>query len=180
MSKKEVLFELLEDNARRIHQLVNEPDHNFLYWSPDGEANNIAITIWHATRVHDVFLTQHIMGLPAEKEIWFKSGWMEKAGYDPRGIGANGWGAVTGYSKEEVDQIPNIPPELLLGYFDETAAAIRKYLETTPDELLEKASIGFDGKQTNYFWIRHPLFDLTRHVGEILALKEMWKRRTRE
>ena len=36
---------------------------------------------------------------------------------------------------------------------------------------------GFQGQQTNYFWVRHPLFDLTRHVGEMMALKAMWDRK---
>jgi hypothetical protein len=179
MSKKEVLYELLDDNTKRIHQLLNEENPDFLYWSPDGEANNTAVTIWHATRVHDVFLTQHILGEPADCEIWIKSGWAHKAGYDPRGIGTNGWGAVTGYTLEDVRNIPRMSTELLLGYFDETTLAVRRYLETTSDVDLEQKAVGFDSKRTNYFWIRHPLFDLTRHVGEIMALKAMWDRRTK-
>lgn len=119
------------------------------------------------------------MGRHAEDEIWIKSGWAIKAGYDPRGVGANGWGAVIGYTIEEVSRIPKMSPNLLLGYFDEVTACIRDYLEKTSEELLQGNSIGFDGKQTNYFWIRHPLFDLTRHVGEMLAIKAMWDRRSR-
>jgi hypothetical protein len=180
VSKKEILFELLDDNIRRIHNLLKEAENDFLYWSPDGEANNIAVTIWHVTRAHDVFLTQHVLGRPADAEIWFRSGWMEKAGYDPRGSGANGWGMITGYTREEAAEIPRMDAGLLLGYFDETTASIRGYLEATPDELLDQASVGYEGKQTNYFWIRHPLFDMTRHVGEMLALKAMWNRRAGE
>jgi hypothetical protein len=82
MSKKEVLFELIDDNTRRVHRLLSEPDDTFLYWSADGEANTIAVTIWHVTRAHDVFLTQHILGEPADNEIWFRSGWMEDAGLE--------------------------------------------------------------------------------------------------
>jgi hypothetical protein len=179
MSKKEVLLELLDDNRRRIHLLLEEKETDFLYWSPDGEANNIAVTLWHAARVHDVFLVQHILGKPAEDEVWIQSGWAEKADYDPRGLGTNGWGMVTGYSPEEVSRIPRMSPDLLLGYFDEIAACLRVYLEETSEELLQQDSIGFEGKQSNYFWIRHPLFDLTRHVGEMLAIKAMWDRRLR-
>ena len=28
-------------------------------------------------------------------------------------------------------------------------------------ELLDEPSIGFEGRQPNYFWVRHPLFDIT-------------------
>jgi hypothetical protein len=126
--------------------------------------------------VHDVFLTQHILGEPAEAEIWFASGWSERAGYDPRGIGAYGWGAVTGYTQDEVREIPRMSAGLLLGYFEEMASAIRRYLAATGEEVLDEPSIGFEGRQPNYFWIRHPLFDMTRHVGEMMALKAMWDR----
>ena len=44
-------------------------------------------------------------------------------------------------------------------------------------ELLDEPPIGFEGRQPNYFWGRHPLFDMTRHVGELLAFKAMWDRR---
>ena len=43
-------------------------------------------------------------------------------------------------------------------------------------ELLDEPPIGFEGRQPNYFWVRHPLFDMTRHVGELLAFKAMWDR----
>jgi hypothetical protein len=176
MTKKEVLLELLDDNTKRIHHLLKESESSCLQWSPDEEANSIAVTLWHVSRIHDVFLTQHIMGKPADDEVWFKSGWAEKAGYDPLGIGTNGWGAITGYIKEEVDEIPQLSAELLLGYYDETSNAIKEFLERSTDKQLEKASIGFEEKYTNYFWIRHALFDLTRHVGEMMALKAMWDR----
>jgi hypothetical protein len=41
---------------------------------------------------------------------------------------------------------------------------------------LFQPSAGFEGKQTNYYWIRHALWDLTRHLGEMMALHSMWKR----
>ena len=176
MTRKTVLLELLDDNQRRIEKLLTAEQQGYLYWSPDDGGNSIAVTIWHAARVHDVFLTQHIHARPADREIWFASGWAEKCGYDPRGIGTLGWGAVTGYSLEEVKAMPAFEADTLLGYFEEVAAAIRTYLDETPEEMLDEPSRGFEGKQTNYHWIRHPLFDTTRHVGEALAFKAMWER----
>jgi hypothetical protein len=177
MSKKTVLFELFDDNTRRIEQLLADIEPACLHWSIDGQANSIAVTIWHATRVLDVFITRHIKNLEASHEIWLASGWAEQAGYDPRGIGTNGWGAIIGYTLEEVRDIPQMDAELLLGYYQEVVGRIRHYLNTVTDQELEAPSKGFDGRQPNYFWVRHPLFDLTRHVGEILALKAIWQRR---
>jgi DinB superfamily len=175
-SRRIVLFELIEDNSRRIHRLLADIDESCLHWSVDGEANSIATTIWHATRIFDVFLTQHISGEDASDEIWHASGFADETNYNPIGVGTYGWGAITGYSVEEVAKIPKMDPDLLLRYYEEVMEKVSSYLNTVSSEELDHASIGFDGKQTNYYWIRHPLFDLTRHVGEILALKAIWDR----
>ena len=177
MSRKDVLYELMSDNSRRVHDLLDNGPVEMLYWLPDGEGNNIAVTIWHTSRVSDLFLNQHVKGTTAVGELWFASGWAQKTGYDPRGIGTNGWGMLTGYSADEVKAIPRFRVEDLKGYYDEVMAHVRAYLEQTPDEVLDQTAVGYGGKQTNYFWIRHPLFDLTRHVGEMLAIKAMWERK---
>ena len=176
MKRADCLLELIDDDKRRIHQLLDDCSAACLHWSPDGQANSIAVTLWHAARIFDVFLTQHIRANPVENEIWYTSGWNARSGYDPRGLGTLGWGAVTGYSLDEVKGIPEMGAELLRSYFDQVMAAILDYLAATPGEELSQASAGFEGRQTNYYWIRHALWDLTRHLGEMLALQSMWKR----
>ena len=46
------LYEVLADNARRIHLLLDAKDAAVLRWSSDGEANSIAVLVWHVARVH--------------------------------------------------------------------------------------------------------------------------------
>ena len=84
---------------------------------------------------------------------------------------------LTGYTREEVEAIPHMSKDVLGGYYNQVSAAVRDYLNNTEMEELEKASIGFEGKQPNWFWVRHPLLDMTRHVGEMLALKGQWERK---
>lgn len=177
MNGSQVLIELIQDNANRIYGILDTCNPNCLHWTPDREANSIAVTIWHATRACDVHMTQHILKQPAEAETWYASGWADKVGYKPHGIGTYGWGIVTGYSVKEVRLIPTMSAQVLSGYFDEVMSAVQTYLENTPDEMLNAPSLGFESKQTNYFWIRHTLFDLTRHVGEMLAIQAMWARK---
>lgn len=177
MEGSQVLLELIQDNAARIHWLVDTCTADCLYWTPDKEANSIAVTIWHTARTFDVFMTQHILNHPVDAEIWYSSGWAEKTGYFPIGIGSYGWGIVSGYSVDEVRRIPKMNAQILIGYFDEVISGITKYLENTPSEVLKATAPGFENKQTNYFWIRQPLFDLTRHMGEILAIQALWARK---
>ncbi|MDX1416839.1 MAG: DinB family protein [Candidatus Promineifilaceae bacterium] len=176
MDRKVVLFELMDTNDWYIHDLLEKGDREMLYWTPDGRGNSISVTIWHAARALDVFLHQHVLGGGAESELWFASGWAERTGYDPRGIGTHGWGMLTGYSEEEVQAVPRFETAVLRGYYDEVLGAVRGYLRETADEALNEMAPGYEGKQTFYFWVRHPIFDLTRHVGEILALKALWER----
>ena len=134
------------------------------------------MTIWHTARILDVFLTQDIEGKDAAQERWQTSGWSATLDYDPRGIGTSGWGAVTGYTEEEVKNIPEFDADSLKAYFAETTQSMLAYLETVTGEDLRSSSKGYDGKQTNYFWVRHSIFHLTLHLGEILAIQAMYDR----
>jgi hypothetical protein len=180
MQGKKLLLDLLDDNTKRVHQLLDEISEDCLHWQHDPDANSIAVTLWHASRAFDVFMTLHIKNQDNEKEVWVQSGWAEKSGYDPRGLGTNGWGMLTGYSPDEMRQIPRLGKEILRGYYDEMVDVTQTYLEETSEEELVKAASGFEGKRTRFYWVRHPLFDLTRHVGEMLTLKTMWERQQQE
>ncbi len=114
MTPNDVLIDLLEDNRRRLSRLLSTINDDTLYWQPEEDANNIAITIWHMARIFDVFLTQQAMGRLAEEECWFLYGWAVQTGYDPRGIGQNGWGMLTGYTQVEVAAIPKLTREQML------------------------------------------------------------------
>ena len=122
-----------------------------------------------------MFLTQHIRYKDIEKEIWFSGGWAKKTNYNPRGIGTYGWGMLTGYTPEEADSIPRMTPAILSSYFSAVVSTARGYLVATPMDELEREAPGLDGTQTNWFWIRHPIFDMTRHVGEMLYIKGLWE-----
>jgi len=176
MQGKDVLLDLLDDNTKRVHQLLDEITDECLHWQPDPDANSIAVTLWHVSRVFDVFMTQHIKDESNENEVWAQSGWIEKSGYNPFGIGVNGWGMLTGYSLDEMRQIPRFSKEVLRGYYDEIVDVIQTYIEETSEEELAQPAPGFEGRRTKFYWVRHPLFDLTRHAGEMLAVKALWER----
>jgi hypothetical protein len=170
------LLDLIEENRRYANIILDDCPEVCLHWLPDPAANSIAVTLWHAARALDVFKTLHIDNLPANQELWFLNGWAAKTGYDPRGVGTHGWGQLTGYTAEEVAAIPRMDISTLLNYTNEVLDMDKAYLETTSDEVLFAQAPGFEGQQTNYFWVRHPLFDMARHMGEALAFKTMWER----
>ena len=176
MNANEVLIDLLEDNQRRLQRVLNAISDECLYWKPDPQSNNIAITVWHMARIFDVFLIQQALGASAEDERWFLGGWSKRSGYDPRGIGQNGWGMLTGYSLAEAAQVPKLSRKQLLGYLDDVYDTVRAYLTNTPMERLLTPSAGFEGRYTKYHCVQMALLDNVRHLGEICAIKSRWER----
>ena len=180
MNANDVLIDLLEDNRRRLHRGLDKMSDDCVQWNPEPNANNIAITIWHMARILDVFLTRNAKGeLPAE-ECWFRLGWADRTGYDPRGIGQNGWGMLTGYIQEEVAAMPPLTREQVLGYLDNVYDAVKDFLTSLSEEQLLSPGAGFEGKYSKYQCIQMALMDNVRHLGEIFAIESSWKRRGRK
>jgi hypothetical protein len=179
MSSVEVVLDLMNDNQRRLTRYLKRTDEDCLHWKPDPEANSIAVTLWHMARIVDVFLTQLVRGQTAEEEVWFQRGWSERTGYDPRGAGHDGWGAITGYSQEEVVTLPHLTRDQLTGYLDEVYACASQFLSLSTPDTIAEAAPGFGGRYTVYQVLTMALMDNVRHTGEILALQEMWKRANR-
>jgi hypothetical protein len=176
MNANDVLIDLLEDNKRRLHRKLSNMSDDCVLWKPEVEANNIAVTVWHMARIFDVFLTQQAKGDLAEEECWFRYGWVEQTGYDPRGIGQNGWGMLTGYTQEEVAGVPQLTKDQVLEYLDKVYDTVKEYLANMSMEKLQMPGAGFDGRYTKYQCIQMALLDNVRHLGEIFAIEARWNR----
>jgi DinB superfamily len=179
MNASEVLIDLLQDNLRRLHRVLEAMQEECLRWRPDPGGNSIEVTVWHIGRLFDVFLTQLVEGKDAAHEVWFTQGWAELTGYDPRGIGREGWGSVNDYSQAEVAAIPKLNREQLLGYCDQVAERVTAYLRVTPIEALLQTGPGLGARFSKYQLIQMALLDNVRHLGEVLTLKALWERTAR-
>ena len=177
MNANDVLIDFLEDNRRRLGRCLNEISDECLVWQPEAGANNIIVTMWHMARILDVFLILQVQGRAPLEECWFCQGWAERTRYDPRGIGQNGWGMLTGYTQVEVMAIPSLTREQALGYLNDVYDTVKEYLTNTPMEKLEMPGIGFEGKYSKYQCVQMALLDNIRHLGEIFAIQSSWKRR---
>ena len=180
MNANDVLIDILEDNRRRLQRLFESVGDECVFWKPEAEANTIAVTVWHMARIFDVFLTLQAKGCASDEECWFRHGWAQRTGYDPRGLGLNGWGMLTGYTQKEVAAIPYLSREQILGYLNDVYDTVKEYLRDTPIEKLLMPGIGFEGKYSQYQCIQMPILDNVRHLGEIFAIKAKWERSIKE
>ncbi len=180
MNDKEILLDILQSLAQRFHRTLDGASLPALGWQPDAEANNIAVTVWHVSRAFDLLQTRILEKQSPDAELWHTKGWAARTGYDPRGLGYGGFGNLAGYTQAEVAQVPILPADELLAYFDQTCKALRACLERLPSAALYEPAPGWPGQQqTAYTIIRNFLMDSLGHLGEIRAIKAMWERKTK-
>ncbi len=173
MQDAQVIVDWLNDLTRAVHAEVESLSQEELTWQPDPGANNIAVTVWHMARWFDLLLVRAFDNRPPEEEQWHTRGWKNKTGYDPRGIGYKGFGAVTGYTLEEVTAIPILSAPELLAYFDQTCQALCERVAALPSEGLSQTAPGLGGQRTLYGWVKPILQGCFGHVGEVQAIKAM-------
>jgi len=176
LSGNQVMIDYLEDNLRRLKRTLSGVTEDCLHWKVDDAANSIATILWHMGRILDVFSTQLGLGLPSDDERWIAGGWAQKTGYDPRGLGRDGWGSLNEYSLEEVAAMPKLSQEQLMDFLEDVYSTVRECLRTTSMIELAKPAAGFVGKFTRYQVISMALMDNVRHLGEIRLIKSLWQR----
>lgn len=100
-----------------------------LLWRPQPTMNSIAFLAWHVSRTTDMFLHDRILGVP---QLWFKDNWPDKIALDVVGKGTRGMGNGTGFSDEQVGEMPAAPAETYLGYVDAVWHTTEEYLANLP------------------------------------------------
>lgn len=176
MRDNELLAEWVGDVTRDVRRFVADLPKEALYWQADAEGNSIGVTVWHIARALDFLVVRALEDRPAEEEQWHTRGWHEVTGYDPRGLGKDGWGILTGYTQEQVKAVPHLPAQQLLAYLDQTCAACRDYLLALPEGAFEQPAPGFKSSRTVYAWLKPFVKGCVMHVGEIQTLIAMQKR----
>jgi hypothetical protein len=133
MRDTELIAKWFEDVGAGVRRRIKGLDEDALEWRADDHGNNVRETVWHMGRWIDV-LTRLLAGTQASTERWFTDGWADRTGYDPRGIGDDGLGVLTGYSFEEVLAIPRLCADDLLRYLDSVLAPLSQRLRAFPDD----------------------------------------------
>jgi hypothetical protein len=181
MNATDVLTDMLENYSFSLHRTIKDLPQAALRWQPDSEANNIAVTVWHVCRALDLLKVKIIENRPDPNQLWYSEGWASKTNYDPAGLGFGGFGNLSGYSLDQVKEVPLLSAAELLEYFDQVYKALNDYLMNVKDEALEGRPIGWPRNagtypKNIYRVLVMFLLDNREHLGEIKALKAMWAR----
>jgi hypothetical protein len=171
LAANDLLADWLEDFAKGVREEIAELGPEALAWQPRERANSIGVTVWHCARWLDVIGAQALRGLPGEHELWHTQGLAARTGYDPRGHGQAGLGNITGYTWDEVLEIPLLPAADLLAYLDQVTGALAAQLRAMSPEQLHGLVPGLGGRRSAYRWVRPILQGCFGHLGEIEAMK---------
>ncbi len=173
MNPAELIIDLIATTCRELRTEIQDLSPADLAWQPDARGNAIGITVWHCCRWLDLLAVQALQDRPAQEETWFTAGWAEKTGYDPRGIGYLGLGALTGYSWEEAGRVPALSANEHTQYLDQVGAALQRELQALGPQVLDQRAPGLGGGRNVYGWVRPVLTGIIGHLGEIRALKAL-------
>jgi hypothetical protein len=176
MQATQLLVDWVQRLARDVRKEVGPLSPAELEWRPDPGANSIGLTVWHFSRWLDLLTVRALENRPAGEEQWFTRGWAARTGYDPRGLGAEGFGALTGYTRDEARAVPPLAVHDLLCYLDQVCAALCDHLRGLPEGTLDQPAPGFGESRTRYRWLTPILMGCLGHLGEIECLKAMYLR----
>jgi DinB family protein len=133
MRDTELMAKWFEDVGARVRERIKGLDEDALEWRADDRGNNVRETVWHMARWIDV-LIRVLGGTQPSTERWFTDGWAQRTSYDPRGIGDDGLGALTGYTFEEVLRVPRLTATELVRYLDSVIGPLAQRLRGLPDD----------------------------------------------
>ena len=160
-ARGEMLADWVGDLRGALERQLDRTPDAALHWRPAKEMNSIGDTIWHIARWLDL-VTMWLENGAAERQHWIKDGWAERTGYDPRGIGTDGLGAISGYSFAEVEAIPKLRRDQL-----------RAYLGAVCDDVIPRLRGADDVAAARYKGVVQGTLG---HLGEISALRTLFER----
>ena len=160
-ARGELLAELISDMRGALERQLERTPDAALHWRPAREMNSIGDTVWHIARWLDL-VAMWLANAAPERQRWIADGWAARTGYDPRGIGTDGLGAISGYSFNEVEAIPKLRADQLLAYLGAVCEDVAPKLRVTDDESAKRYKRVVEG--------------VLGHVGEIGAIRTLFDR----
>ncbi len=160
----------LEQEARARLDLITDEQ---LRWSPHPDANHPGVTFWHVARWLDVLAaTRAVTAAVPGEQAWIRAGWIQRTGYDPRGIGFLGLGTLTGYSAEQMRAVPGLGREGLKEYLQATVADLAAVLASFDVADLNRPA----GFGSPFQLVGSTLQGSFGHLGEIDSMVSLYDR----
>jgi hypothetical protein len=168
MNVSELLADALGRVREQMPDVVAGLSDDDLAWRPDPEANSMAWTVWHLSRIED----DHVAGVAGTEQVWLAEGWADRFGlpFDVR---------EHGYSMRAADVGKvRVSGELLAGYYDAVAARSAAYVATVqPDDLDRVVDEAWDPPVTLGVRLVSVVNEVNAHLGQAQYVRGLLERR---
>jgi hypothetical protein len=152
----------------QVPEVVAGLDVDQLAWRPDPDANSIAWTVWHLTRIED----DHVAEVAGTEQVWTSAGWYDRFGL-PFPPAAHGYG----HSSADVAQV-RVSGDVLAGYHAEAAARAIAYVERlAPVELDRIVDERWDPPVSLGVRLVSVMNEVNAHIGQAAYLRGLLERR---
>ena len=168
MNVSELLADALGRVREQIPDVVAGLSDDDLAWRPDPEANSIAWTVWHLSRIED----DHVAGVAGTEQVWVAEGWADRFGL-PLDVREHGYSM----SVADVGKV-RVSGELLAGYYDAVAARSAAYVATVqPDDLDRVVDEAWDPPVTLGVRLVSVVNEVNAHLGQAQYVRGLLERR---
>jgi hypothetical protein len=168
MNVSELLADALGRVREQMPDLVAGLSDDDLAWRPDPEANSIAWTVWHLTRIED----DHVAGVAETEQVWTSGGWADRFGL-PFDAHEHGFSMSTA----DVGKV-RASGELLAGYYEAVAARSAAYVATLePDDLDRVIDEAWDPPVTLGVRLVSVVNEVNAHLGQAQYVRGLLERR---
>jgi uncharacterized damage-inducible protein DinB len=168
MNVSELLADALGRVREQMPDVVAGLSEDDLAWRPDPEANSIAWTVWHLSRIED----DHVAGVAGTGQVWGAEGWADRFGL-PFDVREHGYSM----SVADVGKV-RVSGELLAGYYDAVAARSAAYIATVqPDDLDRVVDEAWDPPVTLGVRLVSVVNEVNAHLGQAQYVRGLLERR---
>ena len=136
-------------------------------WRPTPNANHIMWTVWHLTRIEDMWINSY---LSDNGERWKTQGWAEKFGMPPD----DRWGV--GDTPEQVGSFPEVAAEIVAGYraavLESAQLVIRGLSEADLETTNPDRNLLHPRPAPTFNWVlaRIPV-ECSQHIGQVAYIR---------
>jgi hypothetical protein len=170
MKATQVLKMQAEIIGRQLAEMVDGLSHEQIFLMPERPQNSLGFLAWHFLRVWDQFDSLIL----EQEDLYISGGWREKFGFDVNGLGIDGSGVGTGFTREEVALV-RPQAETLLAYYAAVAERAFNYLENAADaELVREMVVPWWPNPAPVVQVLvHNIEHCLIHIGEAWAAREL-------
>ena len=163
MNAVDVVRESLGRVATAVPAVLHGLSPHDLVVRPSADANPIGWLVWHLARVEDA----HVAEVLEQDQLWETGPWAAAMGLEPDPSNSG-----YGHTAEQVAAIRPPGTEVLQDYFDQVRARTERYLDTLPDEDLDRiVDRSYDPPVTLGVRLVSVSEDGLQHIGQAAYVK---------